>query len=204
MDFSKLPKLSETKASEPAPAAATPPGETPPASPPTRKMDYRPPPYEPTGVGAEVWFGAIIGLVLMLFARTFGSYLIALVAHQPFHTGVTWTAGPLDGQEVPYTQLEGGTFYSDSSIFLFGAALMIGALAQAVLASRFSRKREVAWLSLACMAAATLYNIVAIVVLLRNGVTPLMSLLCVAIGGYIVYYEWSAVKAAEFDAAREQ
>jgi len=199
MDFSKLPKLSDTKAPERAAGAP----ETPPESP-RRGIDYHPPHPAPTGVGAEVWFGAIIGLVLMLISRTFGSYLIARLTGRPFHTEVTWTVGPNIGQEVPYTQLDGGTFYSDSSIFLFGAALMIGAVAQAALASRFRAKRAVAVVSLACMAAATAYNIFAIVLLLREGITPVMSLLCVAIGGYIVYYEWSAVKAAEFDAAREQ
>jgi len=164
-------------------------------------VDYRSPYLEPVGVGAEVWFGAIIGLVLMLVTRSFGTYLVCLLTRQPFHTGYTWGPGPNEGQEVPYTQLEGGTFYSDSATFLFGAAMMIGAAAQAVLASRFRGKRGVAWFSLACTAAATGYNVVAVIILLREGITPLLSLLCVAIGGYIAFYEWNAIKASEFCAA---
>jgi hypothetical protein len=45
------------------------------------------------------------------------------------------------------------------------------------------------------MALATAYNIVASIVLLHDGITPILSLICVAIGGYIVYYEWAALKA---------
>jgi len=193
MDISKLPKLSETKPPEAAAGAPEPP-----SAPTERRMDYRAPAYEPRGVGGEVWFGAIIGLILVLITRQFGSYLFALLTHQPFHTGVNWTEGPKAGQEVDYTQLEGGTFYSDSSVFLFGLALMIGALAQALLASRIRSKRAVAWLSLGFMAAATIYNIVAVAIILHEGITPLLSLLCVAIGGYIVYYEWTVLKLAAY------
>ncbi len=131
----------------------------------------------------------------MLYTRSFGGYLLSLASGKPFDTGVIWSEGPNQGQPVPYTQLEGGTFYSDSSIFLFGVAMLIGALAQIVLASRFGGKRAIAWLSLGAMAMATVYNIVAAVILLRVGITPLISLLCVAVGGYIVYYEWAAIKA---------
>lgn len=152
--------------------------------------------YPPRGmILAEVWIGLIIGIVLMLYTRPFGSYLFSLVTRQPFHTGVNWTDGPNAGQEVPYTQLEGGTFYSDSSIFLFGLALVLGALAQALQLTRLPGRRAAAWFSLVCVLLATLYNVVAVVVLLQANITPLMSLLCVGIGGYIIYYEWSTMQA---------
>ena len=195
MDLSKLPKLSDTKAAEP-------PGIAPvekPADP--RPIDYARPAPPKGMILAEVWIGLIIGTVLMLYTRPFGSYLISLATRQPFHTGVNWTDGPNAGQEVPYTQLEGGTFYSDSSIFLFGLALVLGSIAQPFQLTRLPGRRGAAWFSLACVLLATLYNVVAVVVLLQAGITPLMSLLCIGIGGYIVYYEWSTMQV--YGRARE-
>jgi hypothetical protein len=144
---------------------------------------------------AEVWIGLIIGLVLMMYAGRFGSYLFAIVTRHPFHTGVTWTDGPNEGQEVAYTQLLDGQFYSESSIFLFGFALVLGAIAQALQLMRIPGRSGLGWLSLICLLLATLYNIVTVVVMLQAGVTPLLSLLCVGIGGYIVYFEWHMLKA---------
>jgi hypothetical protein len=190
MDLSKLPKLSDTKAAEQPPANAVPVERSPAPHP----VDYSPAAQSRGMVFAEVWIGLIIGLVLMLYARSFGSYLICLISRQPFHTGVNWTDGPNAGQEVAYTQLEGGTFYSDSSIFLFGFALVLGALAQSLLLTRLRARTGVAWFSLVCLLLATIYNAVAAVIMLQMGIMPLMSLLCVGIGGYILYYEWNALK----------
>ncbi|HSZ55009.1 MAG TPA: hypothetical protein VK797_05070 [Tepidisphaeraceae bacterium] len=191
MDLSKLPKLSDTKAAEQPPGVAAP-AETP-ADP--RHIDYAVAAPPKGMIFAEVWIGLIIGIVLMLYTRPFGSYLISMVTRQPFHTGVNWTDGPNAGQEVPYTQLEGGTFYSDSSIFLFGLALALGAMAQALQMTRLPGRRGAAWFSMVCVLLATLYNVVAVVILLQVNIMPLMSLLCVGIGGYIVYYEWNTMQA---------
>jgi hypothetical protein len=147
-------------------------------------------------VVAEVWIGAIIGLVLVLYTRQFGSYLISLVSHQPYHTNVQWAEGLNAGQEVPYTQLEGGTFYSDSSIFFFGVALLVSAFAQALLASRLRRKRAIAWISIMCMFLGTVYCALAAAILFQAGITPLISILCVGVGGYILFHEWQTVRRA--------
>jgi hypothetical protein len=146
-------------------------------------------------LGAEIWFGLIIGLILMLYTAHFGKYLIATATGHEYHTGVNWTEGPNEGKEVAYTQLEGGTFYSDSSLFIFGLSIVIGAFAQ--FAGALLGRRGFAWFSLFFTFLATLYCIVAVIILLQNGVTPLMSLLCVAFGGYAVIYEWNALKRAQ-------
>ena len=194
MDVSKLPRLSETKPPEPAPPHPGAPASQPPASAPSRPVDYRG--YagadDRAVVGAEIWFSLIIGLVLVLYTGQFGKYLIAKSTGHEYHTNVTWTSGPNEGQEVPYTQLEGGTFYSDSSIFFFGVAILIGAVAQ--FAGVFLRKRGFAWFSLVFTALATLYCLIAAAMIYQTGILPLMTLLCVAFGGFAVIYEWTAFR----------
>jgi hypothetical protein len=196
MDVSKLPRLSETKPAEPAqpPAdAPVPPAPLPPPpSPASHPSDYR---RDSGGIaGAEIWFSIIVGLILVLYTAHFGKFLIASATGQPYHTGVEWNTGPNEGREVPYLELEGGTFFSDSSLFLFGLALLIGGAAQ--FAGLVSHNRVFAWISLGFLLLATVYCAVAVAVLFQKGVTPLMSLLCVGLGGYGVFYEWSALKRA--------
>src|SRR2546430_1510338 len=104
MDVSKLPRLSETKPPEPAPPSPDPQAQSNSPSPaPPRTVDYG---SDRVAIGAEIWFGLIIGLILMLYTAQFGKYLIATATGHQYHTGVTWTEGPNDGKEVPYPQLE--------------------------------------------------------------------------------------------------
>jgi len=199
MDVSKLPRLSETKpqgsgaespeAQGPAPQIHVPQ----PQSAPSRAVDYGT--GERAMIGAEIWFSVIIGLILVLYTAQFGKYLIATATGHEYHTHVDWTSGPNEGKEVPYTQLEGGTFFSDSSLFFFGLAILLGAIAQ--FAWAFLGKRGFAWFSLFITAMATLYCLVAVAILFQMGVMPLITLLCVALGGYAVIYEYSALKRAQ-------
>jgi hypothetical protein len=143
--------------------------------------------------GAEAWFGVILAIILMLLGRPFGSYLIATATHKPFHTKVNWVSGDKEGQEVPYPELEGGTIYSDSGPFVFGVALMVSALSQLIPTKRSGIKRAVMFMSLVLMVAATAYNIYVVVKIQEFGL-PIISLLCVAFGGYIAWHEWSGIK----------
>jgi len=193
MDVSKLPRLSETKPPEVAPPQSG--ASHPPTSTPTPPVDYRGYPSaagDRAMVGAEIWFGVIVGLILVLYTGQFGKYLVAKATGHEYHTNVTWTTGPNEGQEVPYPQLEGATFYSDSSIFFFGLSVLIGSLAQ--LAGIFLRKRGFAWFSLIFTLFATIYCLVAAVIIYNTGILPLVTLLCVAFGGFAVVYEWTALR----------
>ena len=189
MDLSKLPKFSETKPQTASSQEINTDAQRPA---PSDSQQFN---ASPMSHMAEAWIGAIIGLVLVLYTRSFGMYLISLISHQPYHTGVEWTDGTNAGQEVPYPRLEGGTFYSDSSIFFFGVALLIGALAEALLGSRSRARRGIAWVSIACMFLATVYCLVAMVILFRFG-APLISILCVGVGVYILYHEWQRLRTA--------
>src|SRR5580704_12732571 len=115
MDLSKLPKLSNTQ--EPPATPTEPAIDTPAAARPV--ADYRAPLPEP-GIAGDVWFNAVVGLVLIGLGFTFARCLLAKLTGQPFHTGVNWMAGPNAGSEVSYFDLEGFTAWTDAGVFLFG------------------------------------------------------------------------------------
>lgn len=184
MDFSKLPKLSQSPAPpEQAPVEATPPAQVVSSSP-VQPLRVTP------GVGAEVWLSAVVGVVCLLLGRNFARYWMAKLTGREFQTGVFWTAGPNAGKEVNYLQLEGGTAWNDAAIFLFGLALVFEAALLAVVYSRFRFKMQLVMVSFLITVLATGFNAVVAVVLLNKGVLPLWSALAVAYGGYIAAYEW--------------
>jgi hypothetical protein len=187
MDYSKLPKLSQT----PAPPATE--EQTPPAA---AISDYRSARDEETGMGAEIWLSAIIGLVMLMLGWTFARYLGATLTGQPFHTNVTWTTDDeRAGKEVGYFELTGYTAWTDAGTFLFGVALLLEAAALAV-AHRPSapRKPLIGFALLVCILATTL-NLLVAGLLLSHGLMPIISILIVAFGGYMAAYQWKLLKA---------
>ena len=188
MDVSKLPRLSKTESE--GSDQAGPPGQTAPARP-VLPLQYG------QSFGIEIWITIIVGLLFLALGRSFARYEVATMTHHPYHTGTLWQEGPLSGTEVPYPQLDasfGLPYYSDSGFFLFGAALILAALAQLLSFTRLPGKILVAWAALICVAAATAYNLFVCAKLIGADITPILSLLCVAFGGYEVYLAWRLVK----------
>lgn len=192
MDVSKLPRLSKTE----TPAQTDGRDVAPPATVPTN--DARPPyPVDRAAIGVDVWIAVIVGLILMALGRTFAQYEIGRFTHQPYHTGVTWQQGPNEGQEVPYPQLDesfGLPYYSDSGLFLFGLALVIAGLAQLVGMTRLRIHGALTRLALLLVLAATAYNIFVSAKLFGVGITPVLSLLCVAFGGYEAFLQYRSLR----------
>ena len=190
MDVSKLPRLSgEKQATQPDVGAA------PPDAPPIREVIQHTAAPAPV-VGAEVWFSIVIGIVFLALGWSFGRYLGATLTHQPFHTNVKWMEGPPHyASEVAYWDLEGGTAWSESAMFLFGAALIVDALCLAVSAKLPGARRGWIMLSLAIMLSAVIYNLMVCLKLFNLGITPLISLLAVAFGGYAVFYQWAILRS---------
>ena len=199
MDMSKLPRLSQTNKDD----APTPvPGGTPaaPAPDPNRTVpDYQPRdrgPYDGSGydpgysVGAEVWISVIFAIVYMFIGFNFARYVAAKVTGGTYHTNVNWTAGEKAGQEVDYYDLQGGTAHSDSAMFLFGLALLLEAIAMLIAHSGAPGKKFFVGFALFVTLLATAYNLFVIVKLFGMGITPLMSVIAVAIGGYMATYQW--------------
>ena len=213
MDMSKLPRLSQTnKDDAPAPV----PGGTPapPAPDPNRTVpDYQPRdrgPYDSASggydrgysVGAEVWISVIFAIVYMFIGFNFARYVAAKVTGGTYHTNVNWTAGEKAGQEVDYYDLQGGTAHSDSAMFLFGLALLLEAIAMLIAHSGAPAKKLFVGFALFVTLLATAYNLFVIVKLFGMGITPLMSVIAVAIGGYMATYQWRLWKHVSGSPAR--
>ncbi len=194
MDMSKLPRLSQTnRADVPNPVGG---GTT---VPPPAQRTHDVPDYDSRdrggavsdySIGAEVWISVILGLVFIFMGSNFARYAGATLAGKPFHTNVNWMAGEKEGQEVAYFELGGGTAYTDSGLFLFGLALVLEALALLVAQTRIPGKRAFVGFALFVTLAATAYNLFVMVKLFGLGITPLTSLIAVAIGGYMATYQW--------------
>jgi hypothetical protein len=198
MDMSKLPRLSQTnKDDAPTPA----PGGTP--TPPVPDPDRTVPDYQPRdrggydpgySVGAEVWISVIFAIVYMFIGFNFARYMAAKVTGGTYHTNVNWTAGEKAGQEVDYYDLQGGTAHSDSAMFLFGLALLLEAIAMLIAHTGAPGKKLFVGFALFVTLLATAYNLFVIVKLFGMGITPLMSVIAVAIGGYMATYQWRLFK----------
>jgi hypothetical protein len=211
MDMSKLPRLSQTNKDD----APTPvPGGTPvpPVPDPDRMVpDYQPRdrgPYDAGGydtgysIGAEVWISVIFAIVYMYIGFNFARYVVTKVTGGTYHTNVNWTAGEKAGQEVDYYDLQGGTAHSDSAMFLFGLALLLEAIAMLIAHSGASGKKLFVGFALFVTLLATAYNLFVIAKLFGMGITPLMSVIAVAIGGYMATYQWRLWKHVSAQPAR--
>ena len=192
MDVSKLPKLSDTKAAEgdvpPVPVEAMPPA--------TAYRDRMIPPPRQAGVGPDVWISTVIGLLFIFMGVTFAKFAVAKLTHQPFHTGVDWTddAHPTN-TEVSYFELSGYTAWTDMGAFLFGLTLLFEAASKAALTLRpGTASRWLLGLAIALTLATVALNLYACGLLLHVGITPLLSGIAVAFGGWVLYDEWQALR----------
>jgi hypothetical protein len=199
MDLSKLPRLSQSDAPPPqsgAPADPSAPvnyeaAERPPqAAPPgTPRLNYEDRPA--AGTGAEIWISLAIGLILMFWAARFGTYLISLITHEAFHTGVPWIAGPKAGQEVAYWELEGFTAWTEASLWLFGLTLVFDAL---ILYAAGGKRAWLVVVGFALTLGVCAFNAFVCAKIFNAGVTPLMSLMALAFGIYMAIYQWGLLK----------
>jgi hypothetical protein len=196
MDLSKLPKLSETDKHAPPPPSP----ETPP---PAEPLSYAP---RSSGLdlGGQVWLSAILGIVFMLMGKNFASFLIAKLTGQPFHTGVIWQTGVNAGQEVAYYDLQGFSAHTETAIFLFGLSMVLEAVALASIRRNTPKTRGLLLLTLVLTAGMTLYNVILVVVLFGHGITPLLSILVVAFGGYTAITEWQTLQQMQATAAASE
>ena len=181
MDPSKLPSMSRTpRPAEPA---------VDPAPPNTAPVYGRAAPANPQA-GPEVVISLAVGLVLMLIGWNFARWAATTLTGGTFHTYVNWTSGPKLGTEVAYFELTGYTAWSDAAVFLFGLALVIEGLALFA-AGRWERGGPaLVGLAIIITAVAVVLNAVAIVLLFSFGSQPIISILAVAFGFYILYYRW--------------
>jgi len=192
VDLSKLPRLSGTDASAPAPA---------PVHSPTRETQPQPPavPARTNFIaGPDLWISLIVGVLMLGLSRHFGAYLLDRATGQFYHTGFFFIVdGVQTTNEVPYSQLEGLAMLSDAAIFAFGLALIFDAIMRTVcLVAGVMVQRLAIGAALCFTIAATLFNAYAAIKLLHIDITPLISGLAIAFGGYMAFEQIRAVRAA--------
>lgn len=187
MDLSKLPKLSDTAANSPPPVGV----EAKPVAPDQRV--YRPMPHGPTGVGSDVWISLILGILFISMGSQFARFAATRFKGLPYHTGMLWPVlDPPDekgGTEVAYYDLQNFTAYTETGEFLFGLTLIFDALAKtaAVLKPGFVSRGVLSLAVVATVSAVAINLYTASKFFSTNSGTPLVSLLIIAFGGYVLY-----------------
>lgn len=194
MDLSKLPRLSQSKGQVPG-EASPPAGKLPEAQPAaSQPAVYSTEP--PVGLGevGNIWLSLIIGMVVMLMGLDFAKWGVTTLLGRTYDTGVIWQTGDRAGQTVAYWDIVGHQAVSDSAIFLFGLACVLEAAAMAAAHARPRLRTATISAALLITLLATAYNGVACVVLFKDNVTPLLSLLAVGFGGYMALAEWGMLR----------
>jgi hypothetical protein len=196
MDLSKLPRLSKTE-TPPPPSAPDPQPETviPHVVPAARPADT-----DAVGIGAEVWFMTIIGVVLILFGHSFISYEISRLTRTPYHTRTNWLSGPKEGEEVAYPELTdmtgiaGGAFWTDSSVCFLGIAMILDGVARGLASLRVRGGRGLLRITLGITVFVVLYNFYVCAKIFSGGALPIISALAIAFGGYLAFFQWATLQ----------
>jgi hypothetical protein len=196
MDLSKLPRLSGDRA-EPAQGAGDAganPAKPAPAHPadPSDRLEYAV--AAPRAVGPEVWLSCVVGLIFIWLGVDFAKWAVATATGHTFDSGVAWTTGPRTGQTVPYWEVLGYRALTDSSLFVFGVACVLEGLVLLVAHAKPSLSRSTVLGSLGMALLATAYNAVVVAVIMKDGGVPLLSLLVIAFGGYMVLSQWHMLR----------
>ena len=84
--------------------------------------------------------------------------------------------------------------WTDASLFLFGLALILEALALWVISSRMGGKKIVLAISLFVVVIATVFNLYTAARVMGDNAIPLMSGIAAAMGGYMAIYQWKLLR----------
>lgn len=137
----------------------------------------------------EIMIAGFLGALFMLMGLSFAKWSICKLTGQTYHTNVNWTAGPNEGTEVAYFDLQGMTAWTDTGIFLFGLSMVIEALAL-VLISRAIAPKLSAGAALLVTAAAFAINGYIAIKMFGANTLPLLSLLAMGFSGFTLMRLW--------------
>ena len=197
MDLSKLPRLSNSASPAPSspPVAETPLTQPPAVAPPANTG------VDAVGIGADIWFMSIVGLILIFLGRDFIRYEFDVLSHRTFHTNTTWESGPKEGQEVAYpelmgfTNIAGDTYYTHSCLVLFGLTMIVDGIGRALASSRLPGRRGILAATLFITLATIIYNFLVAAKYLAAGALPVVSGLAIAFGGYLAFFQWAMLQS---------
>jgi hypothetical protein len=168
VDFSKLPKLSETK---PEP----PPEQPPPNTTPITQRHLL--------VGAEIWICFGLGAILILLSSQPIEYLFTLNHPERFSSAVS------DANGNPISYPSSVFFLPQLGVCVFGFILILDGLQMLV-----ARSLLFAEFTFGVTIAGTILNIVAAISAYRNNVGYLACLLAIIFGGYTAMSQWNVIR----------
>lgn len=173
MDLSKLPRLSESPA--PPPNAASERSE---------EADRYIQRYDTSGA-AEAWISIAIGAILLLMSPRLIQYVLS-----PGTFTQKWTFTDPTGAPLAYPKTV--FFWGDVALVAFALVLIVEGIVL-VFGRRYIGVILFAFL---LTIAASLFNLGYVIVMLQMGYGPqIFSLLAVAFGGYIAFYEWNLLQS---------
>lgn len=194
MDFSQLPKMSDTP--KPPPPENDEPTETAPSRPrdPSAVASAQPAINASMDGGfgfgfASVWISLILGFILLMLGANFGRWATATLAGKPFNTGVEWSAAAGDkaGQMVGYFDLQGGTAWSETGLFLMGIALLLDAMLMFVYFRRGAPSKALVLGAIFFTGLALAINVLVAIKLFGMGILPLITMCAILVGGMILF-----------------
>lgn len=177
MDFSKLPKLSRTGESQPAPNQS----DVPEASP-TPPAASAPAPAAGGGF-FEAWLSIGIGAFVLLIQPRFLQWLSSRI----FHTSFNEFTDPDTNNVVPYTTVP--EFWSDLGVTLFGVVLILDGLLI------FTRRKSLCWVALVITVVSTVYNLLWLVGSYSKYGLPVVSFLAVIFGVFMAGTQWRIIQS---------
>jgi hypothetical protein len=180
MDLSKLPKLSNTGATQPPPTAATPMQAEPPLA---NVVEVRYVPASSSIGFAEAWISIAIGLLLL--------FIFPNTIHFVFSPASFNQNNPVtDGQGNTISYVQSGFFWTDLGATVFAAALILEGIALAAL-----RKPALLWIALGVTVAAGLFNVGVIIHVQALTGFPIICGAGVAVLGYMAFTQWRLIAA---------
>ncbi len=175
MDLSKLPKLSESPAPAPPPPQVAPQR---PAVAPREDLALRESP------AAEAWISIAIGVILMLLSPRLFQFILA-----PGTFDQKWTFNDPSGAPLAYPKTV--FFWGDVALIAFALVLIVEGLVIA-----FGKSAALLAVAFVLTALVTALNFFYVVAMMWSGYgAQIFSLLAVAFGGYIAFYQWRLLKA---------
>jgi hypothetical protein len=176
MDLSKLPKFSESPA--PPPNAPADPQRVRP-----QHLDYGGGEQRTFGF-AEAWMSIALGVIMLILSPRLLQYLMS-----PTSFSQKWTFSAPDGSPLDYTKTV--FFWGDVALVMFALVLIVEGLVLA-----FGRRVGPIAFALGLTVLATLINLVYVIGMIVGGYGPqIFSMLAVAFGVYITYFEWTLLKS---------
>lgn len=214
MDLSKLPRLSRTNT--PQNDAGAPGGDGGPIGyqPPAAYRSYRDGDEGPLSV-LDIFLAVGVGLLFMFLGQSYGKHLLGNKGVYPeiTGTGYVWSAPhPKAGQPIlpgelspenkkNFDQQVAGRrlgIVSESSLFLFGTGLAAAGLlgiAGHVRALPLRARQAAATVGLFATAAGVAYALWAVVTMMAGGITPIMTIVAILVGGLSLFMQVGTVRS---------